>query len=232
MYDVVGADTGREWVELYNDGDEEINLAEYKFYEGEVNHKMTLVQGGVVLPPKSYAILVANEVKWKADWPNFGGIILDSTFSLSNTGESLEIKDKDLKTIDKYSYNSLLGGSEDGKSLQKIGGSWVASRPTPGALNHIFVEAPKPAKIIEKTPQKEPKKVEKEEKILETEPQISENLVATSVESQIVKNKNGSTNIFYFIFIFLIICSASGVFYIRKSKNKEKIGDDFEILDY
>ncbi len=232
MYDVVGADTGREWVELYNDGDEEINLSEYKFFEGEVNHKMTLVQGGEVLPPKSYAILVANEVKWKADWPTFGGIILDSTFSLSNTGESLEIKDKNLKTIDKYSYNSLLGGSEDGKSLQKIGGSWVASRPTPGVLNHLVVEAPKPAKIIEKTPPKEAKKSEKEEKILEIEPQISENLVASPTESQIVKNKNRSKNIFYFIFIFLIICSASGVFYIRKTKNKEKIGDDFEILDY
>lgn len=232
MYDVVGADTGREWIELYNDGDEEINLSEYKFFEGEVNHKMTLVQGGAVLPPRSYAILVVNEAKWKADWPSFGGMMLDSTFSLSNSGEALEIRDKNLKTLDKYSYNTALGGNEDGKSLQKIDGSWVASRPTPGVLNHLFVEVPKPAKIIEKTPQKEPKKVEKEEKIVEIEPEISENLVATSVESQIVKNKNESTNIFYFIFIFLIICSASGVFYIRKTKNKEKNGDDFEILDY
>ena len=36
---------------------------------------------------------------------------------------------------DEYSYASTTGGAGDGKSLQKVSGSWVAVAPTPGASN-------------------------------------------------------------------------------------------------
>ena len=31
MYDLEGTDTDREWIEVYNDGAESMNLATYKF---------------------------------------------------------------------------------------------------------------------------------------------------------------------------------------------------------
>ncbi|HEY4478102.1 MAG TPA: hypothetical protein VJB09_02405, partial [Candidatus Paceibacterota bacterium] len=45
------------------------------------------------------------------------------------------IKNSDLEVSDEYSYASTTGGAGDGKSLQKVSGSWVAVAPTPGASN-------------------------------------------------------------------------------------------------
>ena len=38
MYDLEGADTGREWVEVHNSGSEAVDLLKWKFVEGGTNH--------------------------------------------------------------------------------------------------------------------------------------------------------------------------------------------------
>ena len=48
MYDASGSDAGKEWIELYNNG-EEINLTGWKFYEGGTNHGLSLKQGDLML---------------------------------------------------------------------------------------------------------------------------------------------------------------------------------------
>ncbi|MDP3742421.1 MAG: lamin tail domain-containing protein, partial [Candidatus Micrarchaeota archaeon] len=83
-----GADTGREWVEVINTG-EAVDISGWKFVEANTNHGLTLVQGSVEIPSGGFAMIVIDAAKFLADWPGFSGTIFDSSFSLSNTGETL-----------------------------------------------------------------------------------------------------------------------------------------------
>ncbi len=135
MYDVDGTDTGREWIEVYNNADTSVDLSTYKLFEANTNHALSVAQGDATLPAHSYALLVSDINKFKIDWPDFAGSIFDSSFSLSNDGEALAIKDASLNVVDQYTYSSASGATGDGNSLQKMSGSWTAATPTLGATN-------------------------------------------------------------------------------------------------
>jgi hypothetical protein len=135
MYDLDGADSGREWIEIFNNSNESVNLENWRFYEAETNHKLKLFLGEVVLIPGAYLIIADNPGKFLLDWPAFIGTIFDSTFSLSNTGETLIIRNGELVDVDTVSYISDMGANGDENSLQKINRVWVAASPTPGIQN-------------------------------------------------------------------------------------------------
>lgn len=136
MYDLKdGSDTGREWVEIFNNGSESIDLTGWKFFEANTNHALTPVQGGSVIQPNGFVVIVDNSEKFLTDWPGFSGIIFDSSFSLSNTGEQIILRNSELADIDSVSYNSENGANGDGNSLQKIDGSWKSASPTLGVIN-------------------------------------------------------------------------------------------------
>lgn len=135
MYDLQGPDTDREWIEIQNTSSSDVDISLLRFGEGTTNHKLAVVQGNQIVPPGGYAIIVEKLESFKTDWPQFGGTIFDSSFSLSNTGETLVMRDADLKDIDTVSYTADKGGAGDGRTLQKVAGSWVAGMPTPGAAN-------------------------------------------------------------------------------------------------
>ncbi|MBX4211071.1 lamin tail domain-containing protein [Candidatus Parcubacteria bacterium] len=133
MYDVSGSDSGREWVEVLNDGSESIDLTSWKFFEANTNHGLTAV-GEKNIPVGGYAIIVEDKEKFLVDWSNFSGQIFESSFSLSNTGEVIGLKN-DMELIDQVTYSSGQGANGDGNSLQKMGSDWKAASPTPGAEN-------------------------------------------------------------------------------------------------
>ena len=135
MYDLSGTDTNREWIEIYNNGEEGVDVSTWKFFEENMNHNLVASQGDTVLAKGGYAVIADKPEKFLIDWPDFAGIILDSSFSLKNTGETLTLKDADLNIIDSVSYTSDWGAEGDGNSLQKIGGEWKAAAPTPGTAN-------------------------------------------------------------------------------------------------
>lgn len=138
MYDLkTGADDGREWVEILNNGASEITIAtsSWKFFEGGSNHELSLYQGEALIPAGGFAVIADNPQKFLADWPGFGGIVFDSSFSLSNSGESIALKSNTTTVVDQFSYAAGMGGKGDGNSLQKIGGAWSGAAPTPGAAN-------------------------------------------------------------------------------------------------
>lgn len=134
MYDLEGSDNGREWVEIKNNGIQ-VDLTGWKFFEANVNHGLTLVQGNVSIPQNEFAIIADNAEKFLLDWPNFSGTIFDSSFSLSNTGETIILRDAGLADIDSVSYSSDWGAGGDANSLQKIEDKWVSSVSTPGGVN-------------------------------------------------------------------------------------------------
>lgn len=141
MYDLSGTDAGREWIEIYNNGDSSIDLVNYKFFEANTNHGLILFQGEANLNPQSYAIISSDPVKFKIDWPSFSGVIFNSNFSLSNEGEDIAIKNEELNIVDSLTYSSSLGGAGDGNSIQKTSNSWSGKTPTPGTINEIILSS-------------------------------------------------------------------------------------------
>ena len=139
MYDVEGSDDKKEWVEIYNDSASEVNLKDWRFNDS-ANHILNEPpanggRGSLVLPAYSYAILASDATTTIINYPSYSGIVIDTAMSLGNTSETLKIIDVNEAIIDTASYNSSMGANGDGKTLQKVSGSWIASVPTPGAAN-------------------------------------------------------------------------------------------------
>lgn len=135
MYDLEGADSGREWIEIYNNGNSDVDLTGWRFFEGGTNHKLKLVQGDIVISSGGYIVITDNSDKFLADWPGFSKTIFDSSFSLKNIGESITIRNSDLVDIDSVTYSSEWGASGDSNSLQLANGSFIPASPTPGKAN-------------------------------------------------------------------------------------------------
>ncbi len=135
MYDPKDSDDGREWVEVYNAGDSDIDLSDWKFFEGGTNHGLNLIQGNSVIPSAGFIVIASDPEKFKIDWPDFSGGIFKSSFSLSNAGETIVLKNHNLDSIDELNYANFIIAAGNGNSLQKIDGEWIASSPTPGAEN-------------------------------------------------------------------------------------------------
>jgi len=150
MYDLEeGSDTGREWVEIFNNSEGPFDLTDWRFFEGGVNHKLTLNQGNVILSPDEYAIIADNSDKFLIDNPDYSGTLFDSAFSFKNDGESIVLKDNNLTVIDEVTYSSSWGAGGNGRSLQRKDANknsndptnWGTGNPTPGTINNISEES-------------------------------------------------------------------------------------------
>lgn len=141
MYDPEGADTGNEWIEIANNSASPVDLSEWRFAEANTNHKLIASQGGLVLNGSGYAIIVDNPEKFFASHSGYSGTVVNSSFSLGNTGETLALKMPDGSITDTVTYNSNQGGAGNGNSLQKINENWKEGLPTPGKEN-LVNEAP------------------------------------------------------------------------------------------
>lgn len=133
MYDVSGTDSGREWIEITNTGSAPVDVTGYKLFEANTNHALSLVQGSGTLAAGASAVIADDDAKFKVDWPAYSGMLFDSSFSLSNTGEALAIKDSALTVLDTISYDSSGGAAGDGNSLQRSGAVFIAAAPNPGS---------------------------------------------------------------------------------------------------
>ena len=135
MYNPSGADSEHEWVEIYNNNSFAINTSGWKFYEAETNHGLTLINGSYLIQQNQYAIIADNSDIFLEDYPDFNSTLFDSSFSLSNTGETIAIKNSSLDIINEITYNNSIGGDNNGNSISLINNSWQESTPTPGQKN-------------------------------------------------------------------------------------------------
>lgn len=153
MYDLPGADTGHEWVELFNDSESIVDIGEgktgWRFVVGEDSHILTATQGRTSLSAGVYAIIASDIQKFLEDYPEYTGILFDSSFSLSNTGETLALKDSSGTVTGTISYANTQGAAGDGNSLQKINGVWKVAEPTPGTGSTDNIVN---ASVVESTP--------------------------------------------------------------------------------
>ena len=143
-----GNDTGQEFVELYNYGDEEIDLNDFIL---EIGKKKIKLQG--IIEPKEYFVITNK----------------DYNFYIRNQGETLSLYYKDQK-IFSISYQ---GKAPEDKSFSKFENNWQFTKPTPGKENFLvlekkerevkenFQEEPSPTALINK-----PTKIEEKNNLI------------------------------------------------------------------
>lgn len=149
MYDPLGADTNREWMEVYNPGDDCLIMGgsgtTWRLYEeslsGVLNRRILNFGSGSsaqTLPHNSYAVIAKNSSAFKQDFPEYAGLLIVSAFSLTNNeGRVLTLRDADgVERSSPLLYTPLPEADGTGASLQlQENGEWIAGIPTPGEKN-------------------------------------------------------------------------------------------------
>ncbi|MFH0775805.1 MAG: lamin tail domain-containing protein [bacterium] len=137
-------DNLNEWVELYNNGNSDISLKDWKFYDG-TSHSFTLYSGTWTISPGSYTILARNPGSFTTVYGTPTNII-ECSMDLDNSGEILILKDSTGDTINKLRYQSDWGGNGNGETLEKVLASGENSKEnwkgsigtgTPGTENSV-----------------------------------------------------------------------------------------------
>lgn len=137
MYDLEGSDSKREWIEVFNSGNADIDLTDWRFNDGK-NHVFNAPpenggQGSIVIASGDYAILASDAATLRSEHPGVTVSVIDTVMSLNNTADTLQLKDADGLIVDEVSYSNTLGAAGDGMSLQFNDGQWGAGVPTPGS---------------------------------------------------------------------------------------------------
>jgi len=150
MYNPEGSDSGREWIELYNEGQSDVTMVG-GINDGS-NHTLTdpssgTGRGSLIVPAGGY-LIVANDPNDFISGEYAGGAysVVKSSLSLNNSGATLTLLDGTGATVDTVSYTPSQGGNDDSSSLQRqMDGTWIAALPTPGAANSTTSYVPPPS---------------------------------------------------------------------------------------
>lgn len=131
-----GDDSGREWVELYNNSSSTIDLSGFTIsIKGGTSVPIISVSGGATVSPFGYAIIgstVSGATKFLQDYPLYNGPLFRSSISLVNTGTtSIDVKSGGVTVASLPSYSA----AKEGSSLSLLGGVYIVTTPTPGAEN-------------------------------------------------------------------------------------------------
>ncbi len=139
MYDPDGLDSGREWIEVTNTGENPVDISGWKFRENSINHSLNVISGVSVLSGGQSAIIADNANTFISENPTFSGNLFDSSFSLSNSGERLSVLNNSLEEVDYVNYLSDWGASGTDESLhyETNFGGWLVDLPNPG-FSHLY----------------------------------------------------------------------------------------------
>jgi hypothetical protein len=129
MYNPAGADTGREWVEIKNTSTSSISLLDgsWRFNDGS-SHLLATSSPTTLLLANEYAVIADDPIKFKLDYPNYNGLLFDSSFSLKNSDNKISLLNNGME-VDSVNYLISWGGADDGHSLEYdfTGNLWRSS---------------------------------------------------------------------------------------------------------
>ncbi len=134
-----GDDNGREWVEIYNDTENQIELSSISLsVKGGTPVVASHVSGGTTLPSGAYAIIgstVSGATRFLQDYPTYSGPLLKAVISLVNTGAtSLDVRVSGVVADTISSYVA----AKEGSSYSRLPpGSFSVMSPTPGKENMV-----------------------------------------------------------------------------------------------
>ncbi len=150
MYDPIGLDAGREWVEIYNEESNAVTVSNYKLNEYNSNadpntndnHTITATE---TLASHEYGIISNGVIEFKKDYPNYTGKLYKASFILSNSkGQKISIRYKPngasdyniLSEIDTTNYLSIASGHTIcNNKVEQNAEEWGDCNATPGMSN-------------------------------------------------------------------------------------------------
>jgi hypothetical protein len=231
MYDLPdpGGDSGREWFEIYNNSAIPIDMTGWTFFENDTNHKLTAVKGSLELPAGGYAVVADTPETFISEHQNYSGILLDSSFSLNNSGERIALKNKEGVEQAAVAYTSAWGAQHDGASLQYFNGRWGSFVPTPGTENK---ENPIPTKTANISAKKKdaPAPVASKKSVIEhisqTPTDKRKDTLHTAAAVESVENKKVPLYVWWALLVPLF--GLAGVAYWAGGRNSV---DEFEIIE-
>lgn len=97
-----------EWIEIWNKGIVDVDIKDWKFWENNTNHSInTTTLSDSVISANEYAVICQDADVFRADYPNYIGSIFDSSWSsLSESGESVGLKDESGNFIEQFNFAS------------------------------------------------------------------------------------------------------------------------------
>jgi len=174
-YNPEGSDSGYEWVEIWNNSSGTESFEKFKLKENNVNHGIKEYSQDFVLSPFEYAVIADNAEKFMSVYPDYSGTLFDSAFSLSNSGEKLELVGSNGGTIFEVIYTNENGGDGNGQSVGLIDAIWQEVESSPGQANTAYTKTESTESIDEET--------EKSPSVANTQPtQVISELPATYIE--------------------------------------------------
>ncbi len=136
--------SGYEWVEIYNKGDETVNILAWKFWEQSTNHGLSVSTTDAVVDPGEYAVICQDENKFLEKYSGFVGSVFDSSWStLNEGGEEIGLKDEEGNFVERFTYIGANDFSLERKNPftnDYTSDNWVEhiSDNTVGLINSIF----------------------------------------------------------------------------------------------
>jgi Lamin Tail Domain/PKD domain len=135
-----------EWVEIWNKGNDPVDLTGWIFWENKTNHHVSATgTSDAIVSPGEYAAIVQNGDQFRRDYPMFGGSIFDSSWaSLSELGEEIGLKDGQGNTVEQFMYGPVQKFSLERKDpfLNEYGvGNWQehSAGNSLGVINSNFL---------------------------------------------------------------------------------------------
>ncbi|MBI1975117.1 MAG: lamin tail domain-containing protein [Parcubacteria group bacterium] len=171
MYALPGSDAGREWIELFNAGQEPVTLVgggvketgawKLLVISGETQETYRLasqpVTGSLTITPGGYLLVAVDAPIFLSEHTTFSGTVVDccgqssSARPLRDSAALLQLKNGADEVVSEAYYTNVLGAWENGKTLEYDGSHWresIRDGGTPGQENSVFgivlPEAPSP----------------------------------------------------------------------------------------
>jgi hypothetical protein len=119
MYDPEGADSGQEWVEIFNLSTSTIEISSnWRFNDGS-NHLLNLYQGENQIASSTFFIITSNAQNFLNKYSDSNQTVFESSLSLNNSSATLQLINNG-GLVNEITYNSSWGASGNNKTLEKI----------------------------------------------------------------------------------------------------------------
>jgi len=117
MYNPEGNDSGREWIEVFNNSSETINILSGKNGWRINDGKNHLFEENLTVYPQEMFVIVQDKNLFFKDYPNFQGKVIQANFSLKNESGKIQIFDENKMLKTEIAYQNFCGGSGNGYSI-------------------------------------------------------------------------------------------------------------------